>query len=96
MIRVLSFSNNSYLLIFSFDRNGQCEFGDNAKEIVYKQTQKLKPNWIDNFVTNKNDKTQGQYFFSDETIQVVLNNLSPKNSVLLVGCPSLLAGILIN
>jgi len=56
----------------------------------FDQSDSLKKNWKSSFVTNTNDKTQGQYFFSGETIDVILSNLSKKKRILLVGCPSLL------
>jgi len=77
--------------VCSFDRNGPCHFEkmETTKKKILKQTKTLKPDWIEHFVTNTNDKTQGQYFFSDETIKLILANVKSTSSVLLVGCPSL-------
>lgn len=76
--------------VCSFDRNGPCCFDSKLPTKKFDQTDSLKKNWKNSFVTNTNDKTQGQYFFSEETIDVILSNLSKKKRVLLVGCPSLL------
>ena len=76
--------------VCSFDRNGPCRFGPKIPTKKFDQTDNLKKSWKSSFVTNTNDKTQGQYFFSEETIDVILSNLSKKKRILLVGCPSLL------
>ena len=54
----------------------------------------LKPDWKKHFVTNTNDKTQGQYFFADETVKLILANVKQKTPILLVGCPSLVVPLI--
>jgi len=70
--------------VCSFDRNGPCHFDREVMKKCFTQTTMLKPDWQKHFVTNTNDKTQGQYFFADETIKIILAKKKLDTPILLV------------
>ena len=77
----------SYKWACSFDRDGNCLLKPKS-EMKFRSTiskeVKINPNWQKDFRTRTNDKGQGQYFFDEETINVITKNIVPGEKVILL------------
>ena len=83
---------SSHRWVCSFDRNGTCKLGnkETTEKVDVIRPNKISNNWMKDFQTNTNDKTQGQYFFDKTTVDVLVKNISKKSRNILIGCPTLL------
>ena len=87
----------SYRWVCSFDRNGKCKLSKNKIQKSLgnvPRPKKINKKWENNFQTNRNDKTQGQYFFDKQTVDVFVQNIDKNSRNVLIGCPTLLVPLI--
>jgi hypothetical protein len=77
----------------SFDRNNSNCTSLNKIKKVPSQTSKIRKDWLSKFQTVGKNSTQAQYFFNDESKNVLVS-LVDKQTVILVGCPTLMIPLL--
>jgi len=88
-----SSANGKSVFCCSFDRNNSnCTSIKKSKKFP-SQTTQIRKDWLSKFQTVGKNSTQAQYFFNDESKSVMVS-LVDKQTVILVGCPTLMIPLL--